>query len=125
MNANESSSRGGWLGCGLILMAILVCTVGSVVAIDVGCNQQITNWLRIYPGATVESLTYEYVRPWATGRTEMLLRTSDKFATVNSWYVDQLRQVAGQGGIATTQHQVSIDQSTGDTLIYLTSECAR
>ncbi len=120
-----SSTRGGLVGCGLIILAIAACTLGSVVVIDVACNQHITHWLRIYPGAQVESLTHEYVRPWATGRTQMLLRTNDPFATVNGWYVDQLQTVAVQGGIATTRHQVSIDQPTGDTLIFLTSECAR
>ena len=111
----------------LITLGIFVCISVTVFGLDVACYRDTTTWLPVYPNAEVVSSSYNMFRPWAMGRTEMVLHSKDDFVTVNGWYVDQMRainDVNADRGIATTDYSIRRDSEGSGTTIYLSSTCA-
>jgi hypothetical protein len=69
------------------------------------------------------------------GRTYVVMATTDLAADVSQWYRSHRLKLAEQGrdesgrnlsanGLATVSYRVAEDNVTGQTLIYLVSECA-
>jgi hypothetical protein len=118
----------------VILLAIMLCSIVSVLSIDELCHSEIERTLPLYPGAELVSQQHEFFRPRAMGRTYLVLATDDLAADVSQWYRDNRLKLATHAedesgrnlsnGLATVSYRVSKDEVTGQTLIYLVSECA-
>jgi hypothetical protein len=119
----------------VILLAIMLCSIVSVLAIDELCHSEIDRTLPLYPQAELVSQQHEFLRPRAMGRTYVVLATTDLAADVSQWYRDHRLKLATRGedasgrnlspnGLASVSYRVSQDAVTGQTLIYLVSECA-
>ena len=112
----------------LIIVSIFGCVSVTVIGLDAACYRDVTAWLPVYPDAEIISQSNEFFRPWAMGRTNMLLYTDDDYNTVNRWYIEQLTAVSAvqpDRGIARTDWRLRRDAERGGTLIQLSSECAR
>ena len=119
----------------VILLAIMLCSIMSVLAIDELCHTEIERTLPLYPDAELVSQQNEFLRPRAMGRTYLVLATTDLAADVSQWYRDNRLKLATYGqeesgrnlsphGLASVSYRVAEDNVTGQTLIYLVSECA-
>jgi|GEM_PF-1356458 len=119
----------------VILLAIMLCSIVSVLTIDELCHSEIERTLPLYPNAELVSQQNEFFRPRAMGRTYVVMATTDLVADVSQWYRSHRLKLARQGqdasgrnltpnGLATVSYRVSEDNVTGQTLIYLVSECA-
>lgn len=110
-----------------IMFGIFACVSVTVVGLDMACYRDVATWLPVYPNAEVVSSNYTMFRPWAMGRTQMILHSEDDFVTVNGWYIDQMRAITDRNtdrGIATTNYRVQRDPDSDGTLISLSSSCA-
>jgi hypothetical protein len=118
----------------VILLAIMLCSIVSVLAIDELCHSEIERTLPLYPDAEMVSQQNEFLRPRAMGRTYVVMATTDLAADVRQWYRDNRLKLSAHdsdqsgrniaNGLATVSYRVSEDNVTGQTLIYLVSECA-
>lgn len=119
----------------VILLAIMLCSIVSVLTIDELCHSEIERTLPLYPQAELVSQQNEFFRPRAMGRTYVVMATTDLAVDVSQWYRSHRLKLARQGqdksgrnltpnGLATVSYRVSEDNVTGQTLIYLVSECA-
>ncbi len=118
----------------VILVAVMLCSVVSVLSIDAICHSDIERTLPYYPNATLVSQQHDFLRARAMGHTYDMLTTTDLPEVVRQWYSDQrLKQAqhpsdeSGRNlprGLATVSYRVAKDDVTGQTLIYLVSECA-
>src|SRR5215470_13853021 len=79
-------SRRAGLGCLLILALLFGCVGTSMLVIDAGCHNSMTQKIPIYPGAQVVSTKYNFFRPFGMGETLVLLTTDDAPDVVRNWY---------------------------------------
>lgn len=119
----------------VILLAIMLCSIVSILTIDQLCHSEIERTLPLYPNAELVSQQHEFLRPRAMGRTYVVMTTTDLSANVSQWYRDHRLQLAthaqdesgrnlSPNGLANVSYRVAEDNVTGQTLIYLVSECA-
>jgi hypothetical protein len=118
----------------VILLAVMLCSVVSILTLDAVCHSEIERVLPLYPQAELVSQQHDFLRSRGMGHTYVVLTTSDVAADVRQWYRD-LRFKLSRGtdesdynmspnGLATVSYRVGTDDITGQTLIYLVSECA-
>jgi hypothetical protein len=119
----------------VILLAIMMCSMISVLTIDQLCHSEIERTLPLYPNAQMVSQQNDFFRPRAMGRTYVVMATTDLAPNVSQWYRDNRLKLATHGqdnsgrnlspnSLATVSYRVAEDNVTGQTLIYLVSECA-
>jgi hypothetical protein len=120
----------------LIVAAVFLCSISSVVGIDVLCHNDIEQTLPLYPGAELVSEESGFFRVRGMGVSQTILRTSDSVAAVRKWYGDRKHELERQsydessGRNTSPRHLSTVDVAlkdvpeTGQTLITLTSECA-
>jgi hypothetical protein len=119
----------------VILLAIMLCSIVSFLTIDELCHSEIERTLPLYPHAELVSQQNEFLRPRAMGRTYLVLATTDLAADVSQWYRDNRLKLTSHdqnesgrnlspNGLAAVSYRVAQDNVTGQTLIYLVSECA-
>ena len=118
----------------VILVAVILCSLVSVLGIDAICHNDIEKVLPYYPNADLVSQQHDFLRARAMGHTYEVLATNDLPANVRQWYSDLRLKLAKHGaddsgrnmpnGLATVSYRVAKDDVTGQTLIYLVSECA-
>jgi len=118
----------------VILLAILLCSIVSVLSLDAVCHSEIERVLPLYPQAELVSQQHDFLRPRAMGHTYTVLTTHDLPADVRLWYrsgrfklekeMDENNRNLSPNGLATVSYRVAEDDITGQTLIYLVSECA-
>lgn len=73
-------------GCLVIVLAIVGCSVGSVLGFNGVCSAYFPERLPYYPGAEVRSQVHNFITPWGMGNTVATLYTPDDPNTVRSWY---------------------------------------
>jgi hypothetical protein len=131
----------GWLrktltGCLFIMIGIVLCGVITVAGIDVACKSDIENKLPLYPQGVVVSEESGFLRPRGMGRSTIVMTTSDSAKDVRKWYSDYRLELEKQAydeatgrrnvpqGLANVSFTVDEDAETGQTLVYLMSDCA-
>lgn len=118
----------------VILLAIMLCSIVSVLGLDAVCHSEIERVLPLYPQAELVSQQHDFLRPRGMGHTYVVLATTDQPTLVRQWYRDVRFSLSrstensernlSPNGLATVSYRVSEDNVTGQTLIYLVSECA-
>jgi len=89
----DSPRRRHYAGC---LPILLLSTVG-VLAIsglltyifDRQCHHEAETLLPAYPNATLEDMSFTFMRPYGVGTTTMAYFTSDNVQDVREYYIDQ------------------------------------
>jgi hypothetical protein len=126
------------IGCVFIILGTIICSIGTTAAIDVACASDIGYKMPLYPGAEIIGETRGFFRTRAMGRSELVLRTPDSAETVRKWYDDYRHSITrstvdeedrsatnmSPGGLATVSMSTAPDAETGQTRIYLRSDCA-
>lgn len=119
----------------VILLAMMLCSIVSIVTVDAVCHSEIERTLPLYPQAELISQEHDFLRPRAMGHTYTVLATNDAPEKVRQWYrdlrlsqpqtsLDDSNRNLTPGGLATVSYRIAPDNVTGQTLIYLVSECA-
>jgi hypothetical protein len=116
------------LKTGLILLALaFACIATLLFAGDSICHSNIEQWTPYYPGATVVSAEYDFIRARGIGTTTVMLATDDDEETVRQFYRDNLLALLdaeASRGLAATTWDVLTD-GEGGSIIMLYSECGR
>lgn len=136
MQENLGCLRKTIVGSLLIIVGILLCSVVSVAGIDVLCHNDIQHKLPLYPQGVVVAEENGFFRPRAMGISTVVMTTSDSVKDVRKWYSDYRLELERSAydersgsrkvpqGLATVSFSVDEDAETGQTVIYLMSECA-
>jgi len=74
------------VGCLVVFVAVLLCSVGSFVAGNAVCAAYLPQRLPIYPGASVVLENHNFVTPFGMGTTAVTLHSADSPDTVRTWY---------------------------------------
>ena len=135
LNHNRSI-KGTIISVIAIMIGIVACTAGTVIAIDMRCRADINHWMPVYPNAEIQVVQQTgFFRPRASGITEIIYITEDDAATVRSWYRDYRRSItmnvsnesnpdtAARGMASTSYRVVENSDGTGSQIFQL-SECA-
>ena len=132
----KSSIRRTLIGMVIIIVSVVVCSVGTVAAIDWRCSADINKWLPIYPDAElVETIESGFFRDRASGITVQVYHSPDSATIVRRWYSEYRRELtsgqynvanpnAALTGISSTNRRITEDPDTGGSFITLQSECA-
>lgn len=70
----------------MIVLAVLLCSGGTVLTLDQLCYITLSNRLPIYPGAEIRVERHNFFRPFGMGETYVELHTPDDGDTVGRWY---------------------------------------
>jgi hypothetical protein len=136
MQENLGCLRKTIVGSLLIMFGIFICSAVSVAGIDVVCRNDIERKLPLYPQGVVVSEEAGFFRPRAMGMSTIVMTTDDAVNDVRDWYADYRLELEKQAydertgrrmsaqGLANVSFSVQEDDETGQTLIYLMSECA-
>lgn len=124
----------------MIVVGVVFCSTSLFLAGDYYCSRDINHWMPVYPDAEVAQVVRTgFIRPRASGITEMVYFTEDDVIDVRTWYREYRRDItrntvnssnpnAAARGIATTNNSIfaSRDENGEDngTFIRQTSECA-
>jgi hypothetical protein len=73
-------------GCLIIVLAMLLCSGGAILAVDQMCYTTLSNRLPIYPGAEIRVERHNFFRAFGMGETYLELHTPDDSDTVGRWY---------------------------------------
>lgn len=126
------------IGCVFIIIGTIICSIGATAAIDIACSSDIAYKMPVYPGAEIIGETRGFFRARAMGRSELVLRTPDSADTVRKWYDDYRESLKhatvdeedrsatnmSPGGLASVSMSAVDDAETGQTRVFLRSECA-
>jgi hypothetical protein len=121
-----------------IILGVIICSIGTTAAIDVACYNDIGYKQPLYPGAEIIDESRGFFRVRGMGRSEVVLRTPDSADTVRKWYNDYRESLKhatvdeedrsatnmSSGGLAIVSMSAVDDAETGQTRIYLRSDCA-
>lgn len=136
MQENLGCLRKTIVGSLAIMIGIILCSVVTVAGIDVACHSDIEHKLPLYPQGVVLEETSGFLRPRAMGRSTITMTTDDSVETVRKWYSDYRLELDKQAydettrrrtapqGLANVSFSVDDDPETGQTIIYLMSDCA-
>jgi hypothetical protein len=115
------------LKAGLILLLLSFACIGTLLlGADQICRSNIERWTPYYPGATVVSIEYDFIRARAIGITTVILTTSAAEETVRQFYRDTtigLMQAEEPRGLASTSWDVQTNPDGSGSTIILYSEC--
>ena len=132
----KRSIKGTILSVIVIMIGIVACTGGLVVAIDVRCRVDIDHWMPVYPQSEIQVIQQTgFLRPRASGISQILYVTEDDPQTVQSWYRDYRREItrnvtnqdnpnAAARGMATTSFRIMENPDGEGSRILQVSECA-
>ncbi|MBE2270042.1 MAG: hypothetical protein IAE80_17525 [Anaerolinea sp.] len=84
-----TKKRRNWrpaLGCLVVVVAIVTCSVGSVVGFNAVCSAYLPQRLPVYPDSEITQRTHNFIQEWGMGITTMVLYSPDDSNTVRSWY---------------------------------------
>ncbi len=120
------------IGCGLVVVLVLVCIGGAVFAVDRVCYASLSQRLPIYPNAGIVSRVHNFLTEFGMGNTVFVLYSPDDPATVRAWYAQQTsdyleRAMAGGDlGFRMAQAEWSADRAEdgSGTQIILFGTCA-
>lgn len=120
-------------GCLRFFIALLVAFSAVVFLlyfwVDSTCLSSADTWLNDYPGSTLVSQEYSFVRPFGIGETVRVIYSSTTVNAVRQWYLDEddVRARRGQSrsdGPA-WMRWFADDADDGGTIVILRSECAK
>ena len=74
------------LGCLVIFLAVLICSVGSFFAVDRVCVAYLPQRLPIYPGAKIVIQNHNFATAFGMGTTAVTLYSPDPPEKVRTWY---------------------------------------
>lgn len=80
-------------GCLVILLAVLLCSVASVFAVDQMCYTSMSKRLPAYPNAELIAERHNLFRARGMGETYLEYRSSDDPDTVQRWYGENVGAV--------------------------------
>lgn len=136
MQENLGCLRKTVVGSLLIMFAILLCSAASMVGIDVLCHNDIERKLPLYPQGVVVKEESGFFRSRAMGISTIVMTTPDSAQDVRRWYSDYRLELEravydertgrrnSPQGLANVSFSLNQDAETGQTVIYLMSECA-
>ena len=110
----------------VLLLASFGCILSLVVVGDQICHSNIDQWAPYYPGATVISSEYDFIRLRAIGTSTVILFSPDEPETVRQFYRDltlELMRADKSRGLAGTSWTVNPNPDGEGSVIILYSEC--
>ncbi len=136
VDEKSASLRRTIIGTLAIMVAIMICTVTLVTAVDTACYNDINHWMPLYPDSEVVEVKYDFFRPRGMGNTLMIFYTPDDETTVRRWYINYRRSITQNqqyadnsnyraSGLASTAYRIApAENNQRGSLIYHVSDCA-
>ena len=110
----------------ILLLLAFGCISTVIFTADQICRSNIEQWLPRYPGATIISSEYDFIRLRAIGTSTVVLFSPDEPETVRQFYRDltlTLMQAGKSRGLASTNWTVEPNPDGEGSVIILYSEC--
>lgn len=135
LNQNRSI-QGTLFSIVAIMIGIVACTGGIIVALDLHCRADIDHWMPVYPNAEIQLVQQTgFFRARASGISQIIYVTDDDPVIVRNWYTAYRRDITSNirnennsevaaRGMATTRYRVSDNPDGTGSRIIQTSECA-
>ena len=113
---------------GFLLTAVgaILALLAIVLGADQLCRFDINRRLPFYPRAEILRLEYDFLRPRAIGKTEMVFTTPDDLETVAAWYrklnLDLLDKDLFHG-LSSINRWYEANPKGSGSMIYYVTEC--
>lgn len=124
----------------LIMLGVIICSSTLFLGGDAFCRRDIDHWMPVYPNSEIVQINNNgFIRPRASGITEIVYFTEDNVIDVRRWYRDYRRDItrdevnnnnpnAAARGLADTTNSIFAAQddngNENGTFIRQISNCA-